>query len=373
MNPDFKQIRPIIPESGPLLWELVENEEIQPPLQIIHGFTPGWFKESMGLDYGEQWHRDPIYRHETVVKMKKTLNQRFPQLMLGGSNPESTHGSISVIYGTALIPAILGAPIVYMDDNWPANPPAHMSEEDAWKMEVPKLESSPIFCNLMEQMDIIEKEWGKVEGVLNCQGVLNNAFRIRGQDIFTDLIINPNLAYHVLDVCTQTMIEVIKKVYVRQKESGVEKEYFVTSNCVVNMLSGRQYEEFILSFDKKLSDSFKYFGIHNCAWTVDPYLDAYGGIRTLSYLDFGITSNIEKIKRNFSDTRLCLIYSIVDLKNKTRDEIRHELQRIHDILIPCEIIIGDIDAGTPDEMVMDFYRLAAEVWAVEIEELVPRK
>ncbi len=99
-------------------------------------------------------------------------------------------------------------------------------------------------------------------------------------------------------------------------------------------------------------------------------MDSYGSIIPLNYLDFGITSNIEKTKKDFSDTRLCLIYSIVDLKNKTIEEIRYELHRIRDTLTPCEIIIGDIDAGTPDEMVMDFYRLAAEVWEVEIEELV---
>ena len=64
---------------------------------------------------------------------------------------------------------------------------------------------------------------------------------------------------------------------------------------------------------------------------------------------------------------------MLNLKNKTKEEILHELHRIHDILIPCEIIIGDIDAETPDEMVMDFYRLAAKIWEVEIEELVPQK
>ncbi len=373
MGSDFKQMRPIIPESGPLLWELVDDEDIQPSLQIVLGFTPGWFREAMGLDYGEQWHTDPIYRQQTVVKMKKTLNRRFPRLMLGGSDPDSTPGSISVAYGTTLIPAILGAPIVYMDDNWPANPPANMNEEEERKLEVPSLESSPVFCNLMEQMDIIEKEWGKVEGVLNYQGILNNAFRIRGQDIFTDFIINPKLACHVLDVCAQTMIEVIRRVYARQKESGVENEYFVTSNCVVNMLSGDQYERFILPFDNKISNSFKYFGIHNCAWTADPYLNAYRSIGPLGYLDFGIDSNMDKIKMDFPYTRLCVIYSAVDLKNKTKTNIGHDLQKIHDALTPCEIIIGDIDTGTPDEMVMDFYQLAANVWDVEIEELVPRK
>jgi hypothetical protein len=259
-----------------------------------------------------------------------------------------------------------------MEDNWPANPPSTMTEEQAARLQVPKLDENPTFCNLMRQMDLIEEKWGKIEGVLNFQGVLNNAFRVRGQDIFIDMLKDPDLAHHVFHVVTETMLQVIRRIYARQERSGVERDYFVTSNCVVNMISGEQYEEFLLLYDQRLSESFTYFGIHNCAWNVDLYLDGYRTIKKLGYLDFGLESNLQRIREEFPETRRCLMYSPIELKEKSLDEIRNDLKRIHELLSPCEIIITDIEANCPDERVVDFYSICGEIWRMEPKELVPK-
>ncbi len=364
------QIRPNTPDSCPLLWERAD-ESAQPAMRIMHGFTPKWFRSNMGLDYLEPWHTDPLLRTESLVKMKHTLNEHFPELLLGGADPDATTGTISVAYGTTTIAAIMGTPIHYMDDNWPANPPSEFSEDDALALAVPDLDDNPVFRDLMRQMDLIGEKWGRIEGVLNFQGVLNNCFRVRGQDIFVDLALNPEIAKHVIDVVTETMIKVIKAIYARQEASGVEREYFVTSNCVVNMISGDYYERFLLPADRKLAESFKYFGIHNCAWNVDPYLDAYRTNEPLGYLDFGLDSDLARIAEMFPESRRCLMYSPVDLQNKSLGEIEADLAEVRDTLTPCEIIVTDIEDTTPDERVLDFYKLCAKVWKMDLRDLVP--
>ncbi len=365
------QLRPNTPDSCPLLWEKAD-EQVQPELRIMHGFTPAWFRKNMGLDYSEPWHTDPEKRRESLIQMKKTLNQHFPTLGLGGSHPEAVPGTLSVAYGTTTIASILGTPVHFMENNWPANPPSKMSEDQAAELQVPNLDENPTFCDLMRQMDFIEGKWGKIEGVLNFQGVLNNAFRVRGQDIFVDMLKNPDLAHHVFNVVTETMLQVIRRIYSRQETSGVRRDYFITSNCVVNMISGKQYEELLLPYDQKLSKSFEYFGIHNCAWNVNLYLDGYRTIEKLGYLDFGLESDLRRLHDDFPDTRRCLMVSPVELKEKSLDEIRSDLERIHDLLSPCEIIITDIEADCPDERVVDFYSLCGEIWQMEPRELVPK-
>ena len=54
------------------------------------------------------------------------------------------------------------------------------------------------------------------------------------------------------------------------------------------------------------------------------------------------------------------------------DTIRDDLERIHDLLSPCEIIITDIEANCPDKRVADFYSLCGEIWRMEPRELVPK-
>jgi len=368
------QIRPNTPDSCPLLWEKADEVQ-QPKMRIMHGFTPQWFRKRMGLDYKEPWHTDVELRRNSLIEMKHTLNQTFPSLRLGGRSDEeidSLGGTLSVINGTTLIASILGSGIHYMADNWPANRPAEMTQEEAESMAVPDLEDNAAFQDLVRQMDELEDRYGKIEGVLNFQGVMNNAFRVRGQGLFIDLIANPERAHHVFEVVSETMINVIKAVYARQNGSGVERDFFVTSNCVVNMISGAHYEEFLLPYDKRLSNAFTYFGIHNCAWNVDAYIDGYSEIDDLGYLDFGIDSDMERIAEVFPKARRCMMYSPISLESQTLEQIAADLQNVHDALGHCEIIVTDIEDTCPDERVLDFYKISGEIWDMDPRDLVPK-
>jgi hypothetical protein len=262
-------------------------------------------------------------------------------------------------------------PFEYAPDNWPASPPGQLSDEEADNLVPPVLENSPVYQDIVRQMDFIETRWGRIYGVLNFQGVLNNAFRLRGDAIFTDMVTAPDRARRVLDIVTETMLNLIDSIYVRQNASGVRRNFFVTSNCVVNMISGAMYQEFVLPYDQILRGHFKHFGVHNCGWNVNPYIDGYAQLKDLAYLDFGLDSDLARIRDTFPNTRRCLIYSPVALIEKSMGEIRRDLERIHDELAPCDILIGDIDAETPDERIMDFYRAAAKIWGLEFEALWP--
>ena len=169
------------------------------------------------------------------------------------------------------------------------------------------------------------------------------------------------------------MIKAIKAVYARQRAGGVQHDLFVTSNCVVNMLSGEHYRDFILPYDKKLSAQFTHFGIHNCAWSIDDYMDGYAQIPRLAYIDFGLDSDLPRIKEMLPNTRRCLMYTPMALRNNTREQIRRDLVKIHEELSPCELIIGAIEEDTPDERVLEFYELAGEIWGMTPEELAPNR
>ena len=54
------------------------------------------------------------------------------------------------------------------------------------------------------------------------------------------------------------------------------------------------------------------------------------------------------------------MYTPTDLANKSADDLRTDLEHIQQRLSPCDIVMADIDAGTPDERVIEFARLAKE-------------
>ena len=349
------QLRSYIAPAAPATRTPCDGSESD--LRVEYGFTPLWYRENCDVDFSERWHLDPIYRGETLVRMRRELNRRFPSLQLGGANPEAAPSTLDGVHGALTISRIFGVGAEYYPDNWPAARHEYLSEAQIKTLEVPDLSANPLFVQIMEQADLIERHFGRIEGYINWQGVLNNAFRIRGDQIFIDLMMDPGLASHLFEVVTQTMISGMKLLYARQRETGVIVRHATVSNCVVNMVSPDQYREFILPYDKMLSEAFEHFGIHNCAWNVDPYIEDYATIKKLGYVDMGMDSDLRRARDLCPQARRAVMYRPTDLTGKSLDELAADMARIRRELSPCDIVMADIEAGTPDGRVMDLARL----------------
>ena len=178
-------IVPYIPHSCSLVWLQDESPEL-PRVKIYLSFTPRWFARRMELDYGKRWHGDPIYRWDRFVEMAEVLNREFPLLKPGG-DPKSIKGGLSQIHTCAPMAALFGQKIEYGEDRWPDNTGRKLDDREALALAVPEIRNHWIYEDLLRQIGVIEREWGAAEGELNLQGVLNTAFRLRGESLFIDI------------------------------------------------------------------------------------------------------------------------------------------------------------------------------------------
>lgn len=361
-------IIPRIPFSGSLAFQAADDDSAGPRVHV--GFTPRWFAQYMELDYGPTWHSSPRARLASMQRMAEVLNERLPELRLGG-RPDAMRGTISQVQTCAFMAALFGQPIHYSTDAWPDNQATHLSDAEADALAVPDFRSHPVYANLMEQMDIIEREWGPIAGDLNYQGVLNTAFRLRGEAIFMDMAMAPERADHVLDVVCDTMLAFVGDVHDRQRASGVHRDFFVTANCVVNMISADYYRRFVMPRDRRLAGHWQHFGVHNCAWCVDPYVPAYAELPDLAYLDFGFDSDLETLRRACPHTTLAAMYSPTLLSRSSHGQLRASLERLFTAIPNAHLIVADIDAGTPDEQIREIFRSAAAVTGMVAEQLIP--
>jgi uroporphyrinogen-III decarboxylase len=338
------------PVSGPL-----------PYLRPEIGFTPKWYRATLGINFGEKLHTDPEYRRETRLQMYAELERRFPGTAIGRIDNKTTD-LLTGTFGASAIAAIYGVPIRYDEEQWPTSEHQYLSEEKLENLSPPDLEQNTFFQSLMEQVDRIGKQEGKIVGFMNWQGVLNNAQRLRGQDIFMDMFLTPERTKHILDCVCTTMIDAAKRLLQKQKEFEPDSlSFFTVSNCLVNMVDPDLYEEFLLPFDQKIAGSFEVIGIHNCAWSATPYLDHYVKVPKVAYLDMGIGSDLEKTRGLFPETRRAIMYTPMDVANKTSDEIRADMELIAQNYGPCDIVAADIEAGTPDSKVLDFIEICDHI------------
>ena len=325
------------------------------------GFNPSWFHKYCNIDFGERWHKDPKFRLESRHKMSEEIKKRFPGYNIGEVLVNKPPDLITGMYGIGILDGIFGRPLRYFTDKWPVPEGDPLTDEQIDALKVPDLSCNEFFSNILSQVDEIYQLTGSVRGYLNWQGVLNTAFRFRGQDIFTDMIAAPDRARHLFSVITDAMIIAIKAFHAKQKEYRIEYEFATISNCTVNTVGPKMYDQFLLPCDLTIRKEFKNFGIHNCAWTVTPYLDAYSTVPNLGYLDMGIDSDMIKAKKLFPETRRNILYTSMDLKNKSDEEIRNDFIRIAEELAPCDVGLPDIENDVPDERIMYAIDLCKEL------------
>jgi hypothetical protein len=165
------QLISYIAPSAPATRQRSQGNE--PFLRPEIGFTPRWYREKLQIDFGHQWHENVQYRRETVIKMRKELCHRFPGTEIGGiHHPDEPLDLLTGVYGTTVVAAIYGVPIIYAKDNWPNCEHYYLTNEQVDKLEPPNLETNAFFQNLMAQIDWITDSEGRVEGFINWQGVL---------------------------------------------------------------------------------------------------------------------------------------------------------------------------------------------------------
>ena len=354
------QLRNHIPISAPARRESADGTESD--MRVSLGFEPAWFHRRCGIDFFERWHKDPYYRYKSLKTMKAELIEAFPTVSHWDFSYEDDLATISGCYGAYVIPKVFGIPLIYATDRWPVfDPEKKLSVGEIGRLDVEKLLEGSFVEELFRQMDAIESEWGKIHGYLNWQGVLNNAFHIRGQDIFLDLHDKPDFVHDFFSSICEVMIRLAKMVQERQRKSGFYINQFSVSNCTVNMVSPEVYREFVFPHDKRIALNFERFGVHTCNWDITPYSEALKELPNLGYLDMGMMSDMAKVKKVFPGTRRAVMYSPTALHDTLIETIKGDMVKIRDELAPCDIVMADIQASTPDRRVNELLEICRDL------------
>lgn len=352
-------LRNHIPLAGPATREPCDGNES--PLRVSLGFTPRWYAQRLGIDFSEHWHTDPEYRYESLIKMKEYLHGCFPMVEYftphyDEAGIEHSCATISGVFGILLISMLYGAQPIYGEDTWPDAKPV-FGPEDIEQLPTIDFENHPVLKGLFGQMEYIHDRWGAVHGYLNYQGIMNIAAKLRGSEIFIDMIDRPEVVKRFFEHIGNTILQVSKKVQAYQRNTGFDIDLLSMSNCTVSMISPGQYEEFILPIDTRLSREYSRFGIHTCNWVADPYLDVMSTIENLGYFDTGIRSDLKRIREVLPDTRRAVLLSVEEVEQATVGEIEQMVRKIAREYAPCDIVLADVEATMPDQRILEFMEI----------------
>jgi uroporphyrinogen-III decarboxylase len=331
-------------------------------LRISLGFEPAWYHQRCGVDFSKRWHTDPFYRHETLVTMKAELHRAFPMVAYWDLARSDDTWTLSGCYGAYVIPQVFGCKLRYAPDRWPVIVERPKRSLEEWAaLDVDELLAHPFVRELLGQMDVIEAAAGKIHGYLTWHSTINNAFNLREQALFTDMVDQPELTHRFLALVTEVMMRLAAQVQARQRRSGFTINQLDISNCVMNMISPRAYRNFIFPYDAHVAESFERFGVHTCNWDATPYLNELKRLPKVGYLDMGIMSDLRRARELFPEARRAVMYSPVRLNDAPLGEIRADMLKIYTEMAPCDVVMADIQAQTPDERVIALLDMCREI------------
>jgi hypothetical protein len=298
------------------------------PLPVDVVFHPSWWYRHAGITFDEDFFYHPAKRVESERKMEQVLYDRFGQYGLGTDRDKNLPevGAVHLAAGY-LIQEMLGCKVEYGENTAPQVIPAGMEKLN---IDPDQAFTSEVIRKLIRLQDQLKFKSGYLTGDINWGGVLNVALDLMGQQVFTDMLLNPD------EVSKQfTLIaEVIERfaagigkttgttsVSVNRNVRHIKKPVFLHSECSHTMISTDQYEEFLMPADLKWSQLHRPFGIHYCGNDPHRYAEVFSRIPNLDFLDVGWGGDVALLRKFLPNTFLNIRLDPVTIKNYSDEEL----------------------------------------------------
>ena len=165
------------------------------------------------------------------------MHEWFGDLGIGDPSPTLDTGFLSKLlpYHTMIVPVILGMKATIQDVGGYEYHP--LDEIQAAKLVPVDLAKSPVGELLLAERERRVARYGCATQMIDLASPANNAFSLRGTEFYLDLLADPPLARHYLDVITETMVMAHRFI---SKFFG-PLESVSLGNCNVTMMSPEVY------------------------------------------------------------------------------------------------------------------------------------
>lgn len=340
------------------------------PVDVV--FHPSWWHKNAGISFDESFFYDPLRRVEDEQKMEQVLYDRFGDLGMGEDHDKALPqiGAVHLASGY-LLSEMLGCKVEYYED---APPQVICAHKDTLDLEVRDAFMSPAFKRLTTLIDQLKARYGYVVGDINWGGVLNLAIDVRGDQIFTDMVMEPEKAA----VFFRKIADVIDKfVWYIQTNTGSSSisvnrsarlfDYPVAihSECSHTMISEEDYRRFFLPIDQEWSMRHKPYGIHYCGKDPHRMASAFAEIERLTFLDVGWGGDVALLRKHLPETFFNIRLNPVDIQKYTLDELRQNItERViasGQDLTKTGICCVNMDKEVSDQRIREIHQVATEV------------
>jgi len=340
-------------------------------LPVDIAFHPSWWNAHAGIAFDEAFFYHPKKRVESERRMEEVLYERFGQYGLGEHRNEN-RPVIGPVHNAAgyLLSEMLGCEVRYNED---APPDVLPAERESLNIDPEAPFQSEAFKRFSRLCEELKKKYGYLTGDVNWSGILNLALDVRGQNLFLDMIDDPDAVQVGFAKIAEVITRFVRSVQSETKTSSIsvnrvvrffEQPVWLHSECSNTMISAEDYERFILPIDADWSRERRPFGIHHCGKDPHRFAESYAKLPHLDFLDLGWGGDVKAIREHLPNTFLNIRLDPVQLGNWSTDEIRDIITRlVADSANPelTGVCCINLDSKVKDEQVAAIFETAHEL------------
>jgi hypothetical protein len=303
------------------------------PADIV--LAPRWWYNNTGLTFDKDFFFHPDKRVESERLMEQTLYERWGEFGLG-RHRNSNRPEVGAVHLAAgfMLSGMLGCRVDFYEDNPPQVQTAYhdnliLKGEDAFRSDLFK-----DFENLNQNL---KKSYGFLSGDVNWGGILNIAFDLRGQDLFTDMLEAADQTSAFLNEIKVVINRFVKSIQsetgtssisVNRNVSHIQQPVFLHSECTHTMISENHYKQFLFAADVQWNNEWRPFGLHYCGDDPHRFAALFKLLPSLDFLDVGWGGNIRLLRKYLPNTFLNLRLSPVGIISQTPDEICETIRKL---------------------------------------------
>ena len=340
-------------------------------------FHPTYYFQEFNVDFGQEYHQDPLFRIGEDNKCQKALYNRFGEYGLGSKNPKLQEISQG-IQPLDFINGALGGKMCYSSEEhvWtPEKPLEHVeSVSDLEKIEDIDWENNSVFNDACRQVDEMQAAFPELK-VSYMQGVgfdgeqcnfvmhtpYTTAFRLLGDRIFEYMILEPELAEAIFDYLMRQYEGLWEAICMRMGWSFENKKHIHFGDCAATMLSPTLYQSCCLPYYQKLMEKYDSCTIHSCGASTH-LLDLFKEVSNVEQIQLGAGTDLTKIRKSFPDATIRAYYSAPEILNSTPDDVKKKVENMTKVLESNFIInASSIDPKTPIENITTYLQSAQEI------------
>ena len=306
------------------------------PLPVDLVFSPKWWNKQTGITFDSDFFFHPSRRVEDERKMEQHLYEKWGHYGMGGDRqidrPEI--GAVHLASGY-LLSQMTGCKVDYHEAAPPNVNCLYMDSLDTRPIE--GAFESHVFKDFFKMREELKARFGYVTGDVNWSGILNIALDLRGQDLFIDMIEEPEKCAAFIS----SLADMVEKftddlqgtsnstsISVNRTVRHFDEPVLLHSECSLTMVSEDIYQEYLLPYDLKWSRKNVPFGIHYCGSDPHRFAKAFSLIPNLAFLDLGFGGDVSVLRSHLPNAFLNLRLSPVELAKNTIDEIKETIFRL---------------------------------------------